>query len=103
MHEENLNGRQKRAVIRRTLKAVDEADRGYIARNVLAHLAELSSDFILIFLSALVIDGIAQEKPIRSLLVYAAFAVSIQVLLGLLQCFLHRREQSHNFADRMNL
>lgn len=103
MHEENLNGRQKRAVIRRTLKAVDEADRGYIARIVLAHLAELSSDFILIFLSALVIDGIAQEKPIRSLLVYAAFAVGIQVLLGLLQCFLHRREQSHNFADRMNL
>ena len=103
MHEENLNGRQKRAVIRRTLKAVDEADRGYIARIVLAHLAELSSDFILIFLSALVIDGIAQEKPIRTLLVYAAFAVGIQVLLGLLQCFLRRREQSHNFADRMNL
>lgn len=103
MNEELLTAKQKRAVIKRTLKAVNDADKGHILRETLSHLIELSSDFIMIFLSALVIDGIAQAKPLKTLLIYAAVAVGVQAMLGVIQCLLMRRKDSHQFARNTNL
>lgn len=101
--EKKLTAKEKREIIRRTLKAVNAADKGYVARDTIKYCIDLSGEFILIFLSALVIDGIAQSKPVGTLLIYAAIVVSIEAILSVIQRFLFRRKDSHDFAKTSNL
>ena len=61
-NEKLLTPKEKREVIRRTLKAVNKADRGYIARDTIKYCVDLSGNIFSIFLAALVIDGIAGAK-----------------------------------------
>lgn len=101
--EKKLTAKEKREIIRRTLKAVNVADKGFVARDTVKYCVDLSGEFISIYLSALVIDGIAQSKPVGTLLIYAAIAVGIQAILSVIQRFLFRRKDSHNFAKTSNL
>ena len=95
--EELLTSAQKRAVIKRTLKAVNEADKGHLHRETIGSLIELSSDIIMIILSAIAIDGISQSKPLGKLTVYAAAAVGVQAVLSVIRSLLLRRQESHTF------
>ncbi|MGN0618792.1 MAG: ABC transporter ATP-binding protein [Ruminiclostridium sp.] len=101
--EKTLTAKEKRTIIRRTLKTVNNADKGVIARDTIAYCVDLSGQFISIYLSALVIDGIAQAKPVETLLLYAAIVVGIQALLSVIKRFLLRRRESHLFAERSNM
>lgn len=78
-NEKLLTPKEKREVIRRTLKAVNKADRGYIARDTIKYCVDLSGDIFSIFLAALVIDGIAGAKPVDTLLIYAAIVVGVRL------------------------
>lgn len=91
--------KEKREIIRRTLKAVNAADKGFVARDTIKYCVDLAGEFI----SILVIDGIAQAKPLGTLLAYAAVVVGIQAALSVIQRFLFRRQSSHNFARTTNL
>lgn len=102
-NEKMLTSKEKMKIIHRTLKAVGKADRGYIARDTIKYCVDLSGDIFSVFLSALVIDGIAQAKPIKTLLIYAAIVVGIQLLLSVIQRFLFRRNNYHSFRKTTNL
>lgn len=102
-NEKMLTSKEKMKIIHRTLKAVGKADRGYIARDMIKYCVDLSGDIFSVFLSALVIDGIAQAKPIKTLLIYAAIVVGIQLLLSVIQRFLFRRNNYHSFKKTTNL
>lgn len=102
-NEKILTPKEKREVIRRTLKAVDKADKGYIARDTIKYCVDLSGDIFTVFLSALVIDGIAGAKPVDTLFIYAAIVVGVQALLSVVQRFLFRRYNSHNFRKTTNM
>lgn len=102
-NEKLLTPKEKREIIRRTLKAVNKADRGYIARDTIKYCVDLSGDIFSIFLAALVIDGIAGAKPVDTLLIYAAIVVGVQALLSVVQRFLFRRSNSHSFKKTTNM
>ena len=102
-NEKILTPKEKREVIRRTLKAVDKADKGYIARDTIKYCVDLSGNILTVFLSALVIDGIAGAKPVDTLFIYAAIVVGVQALLSVVQRFLFRRNDSHNFKKTTNM
>lgn len=101
--EKKLTPKEKRAMIKRTLKAVNAADKGFMTRETVKHCVDIAGDFIHIYLSALVIDGIAQSKPLGTLLKYAAIVVGIQAALSVIQQFLVRRGGSHSFTETLNL
>lgn len=103
MSEKNLTAKEKRDIIKRTLKAVNAADKGYVARDTAKYCIDLADEFISIYLSALVIDGISQSKPIGTLLMYAAIVVGIQAVLSVMQRLLFRRRDSHKFKSDTNL
>ncbi len=102
-NEKLLTPREKREIIRRTLKAVGKADKGYIARDTIKYCVDLSGNIFSVFLSALVIDGIAAAKPIETLLIYAAIVVGIEALLSVIQRFLFRRNNYHSFRKTTNM
>ena len=102
-NEKLLTPKEKREIIRRTLKAVGKADKGYIARDTIKYCVDLSGNIFSVFLSALVIDGIAGAKPIETLLIYAAIVVGIQALLSVIQRFLFRRNNYHSFRKTTNM
>ncbi|MGN0620861.1 MAG: ABC transporter ATP-binding protein [Porcipelethomonas sp.] len=101
--ETKLTSKEKREIIKRTLKAVNAADKGFVARDTIKYCVDLSGEFILIYLSALVIDGISQSKPLGTLLTYAAIVVGIQAVLSVIQRLLFRRKDSHEFTRDTNL
>ena len=101
--EKLLTPKEKREIIRRTLKAVGKADKGYIARDTIKYCVDLSGNIFSVFLSALVIDGIAGAKPIETMLFYAAIVVGIQSLLSVMQRFLFRRNNYHSFRKTTNM
>ncbi len=102
-NEKLLTPKEKREIIRRTLKAVGKADKGYFARDTIKYCVDLSGNIFSVFLSALVIDGIAGAKPIETLLIYAAIVVGIQALLSVIQRFLFRRNNYHSFRKTTNM
>lgn len=101
--EAKLSAKEKREIIKRTMKAVNAADKGFVARDTITYCVDLSGEFILIYLSALVIDGIAQSKPFGTLLTYAAIVVGIQAVLSVIKRLLCRRKDSHEFTRDTNL
>jgi len=102
-NEKLLTPKEKREIIRRTLKAVGKADKGYIARDTIKYCVDLSGNIFSVFLSALVIDGIAAAKPIETLFIYAAIVVGIEALLSVIQRFLFRRNNYHSFRKTTNM
>lgn len=102
-NEEKLSAKEKREIIKRTLKAVRVADSGYLVRDTIEYVLGLVTEFIFIYLSALVIDGITQSKPVGTLLSYAAIVVSVQAVIFMIKLFLLRRSSSQTFARSTNL
>lgn len=102
-NEEKLSAKEKRAIIKRTLKAVRVVDSGYLIRDTIEYVLGLVTEFIFIYLSALVIDGITQSKPVGTLLSYAAIVVGVQAVIFMIKLFLLRRSSSQTFARSTNL
>lgn len=102
-NEEKLSTKEKREIIKRTLKAVRVADSGYLIRDTIEYVLGLATEFVFIYLSALVIDGITQSKPVGTLLSYAAIVVGVQAVIFMTKMFLFRRSSSQTFARSTNL
>lgn len=102
-NEEKLSAKEKREIIKRTLKAVKVADSGYLIRDTIEYVLGLATEFVFIYLSALVIDGITQSKPVGTLLSYAAIVVGVQAVIFMIKLFLFRRSSSQTFARSTNL
>lgn len=102
-NEEKLSAKEKREIIKRTLKAVSVADSGYLIKDIIEYVLGLVTDFVFIYLSALVIDGITQSKPVGTLLSYAAIVVGLQAVIFMIKLFLFRRSSSQTFARSTNL
>lgn len=102
-NEEKLSAKEKREIIKRTLKAVSVADSGYLIKDIIEYVLGLVTDFVFIYLSALVIDGITQSKPVGTLLSYAAIVVGLQAVISMIKLFLFWRSSSQTFARSTNL
>lgn len=102
-NEDGLSTKKRREIIKRTLKAIKVADSGYFIREIIECLLFRATDFAFIYLSALVIDGITQSKPIGTLLSYAAIVVGVQAVIFMIDLFLLRHSNSQTFARSNNL
>ena len=102
-NEEKLSAKEKREIIKRILKTVRVADSGYLIRDTIEYVLGLATEFVFIYLSALVIDGITQSKPVGTLLSYAAIVVGVQAVIFMIKFFLLRRIGSQTFARSTNL
>lgn len=97
MTESNLSAKEKRTIIKRTLKAVNTADKGYVTRETAWYVLDLAGDFVTIFLSTLVIDGISQGKSFSQLLLSAGIVLGIQALISQIKYVIMRRRNCHEF------
>ncbi len=96
-NEKKLTAKERRQIVKRTLKAVNTADKGYVVRDAACYILDLAGDFVKIFLSALVIDGISQGKSFSELLLSAGIVVGIEAALSQIKRLIRRRQNSHEF------
>lgn len=96
-NEKRLTAKERRQIIKRTLKAVNAADKGYVFRDTTCYILDLAGDFVKIFLTALVIDGISQGKSLGELLLSAGIVVGVEAVLSQIKRLIKRRQNSHEF------
>lgn len=96
-NEKKLTAKERRQIVKRTLKAVNSADKGYVVRDTACYILDLAGDFVKIFLSALVIDGISQGRSFSELLLSAGIVVGIEAALSQIKRLIRRRQNSHEF------
>lgn len=96
-NEKKLTAKERRQIVKRTLKAVNAADKGYVVRDTACYILDLAGDFVKIFLSALVIDGISQGRSFSELLLSAGIVVGIEAALSQIKRLIRRRKNSHEF------
>lgn len=90
--------KEKFAIIRRGMKYIEAADKGRIARSLLMFLPEAISVFSSIYLSGLVVDGIARARPTSELLIRAAAVCGIFLLSSVIDRVITKNRNAHDYT-----
>lgn len=101
--EKTLSNKERFAILRRTLRLLNKADKGHILRRFLEILPSVISEIAGIYLAALVVDGISGGKKLRELFLTAALVCGADLLCSLGAVCITRRKNCHDFAKRNNL
>lgn len=101
--EKALTSKEKRKIIKKTFKAVNQADKGYLLRETSCECLNFFRNFIAIYLSATVIDGISKGKSANTLILYTLVLVIIWGIISQTECLIKRRNESHLFTRNSNL
>ncbi len=83
-------------IIRRGIKLIETADRGYMLREVINRIPDIITAFSGIFLASVVIDGVTQSKPVSYLVTAALIVCGIELLTVLIRTINNRRKQTHD-------
>lgn len=98
MNEERSIGfRERIKLYKRCIEFTENADKGYILRDVLGFNPLTITEFIDIYLSSQLIDRINSGQPIKELLLFTALVNLCVFGLYALVKFVKRREESHKF------
>lgn len=87
--------KEKRNIIKRSIKLVEAADRGHFRRAFVNIIPDVISTFSGIFLASLVIDGVTGGKPVSYLLTAAAIVCGIELISQLIRCMNNSHQQAH--------
>lgn len=98
MDDKKLTFREKIIIIRRSLKFVEAADKGRTFRAVAALLPDIVKIFSGIYLSSLVIDGVASAKPTSELLIRASIVCGVMLFTSIVERIIFMRSNAHNFT-----
>lgn len=98
MNGKKLTLKEKIAIIKRGMKYIEAADKGRIMRSLLMFLPEAISAFSSIYLSGLVIDGIAAARPVSELLIRAAIVCGIFLLSSVIDRIITKKRNAHDYT-----
>ncbi len=104
--EENggLSFKEKIRIVKRSIEFIESCDRGSIFRTAVKYFPEVIRTFAGIYLSSLVIDGIAAARPVSELLLRAAVVCGITLLAGITDQIISVHKNAHKFTyDTMSL
>lgn len=99
-NEWNLKAKAK--IIKRSLRLVNQADKGHTARAFLRLLPEEISTFAGIFLASLVVDGLLAKKPLSYLLLAAGVVCGVDLFVYVIKNLIDARQNCHGFYYRAN-
>ncbi|MCM1263343.1 MAG: ABC transporter ATP-binding protein/permease [Butyrivibrio sp.] len=98
MDDKKLTFREKIIIIKRSLKFVEAADKGRTFRAVASLLPDIVKIFSGIYLSSLVIDGVASAKPASELLIRASIVCGVMLFTSIVERIIFMRSNAHNFT-----
>lgn len=98
MSDKKYTFKEKLAILKRSIKYIEAADRGRTARAVIKFLPEAVSSFSAIYLSGLVVDGIAAARPVSELLIRAAIVCGIFFLSSVTDRIIMRNQNAHGYT-----
>lgn len=93
---EKMAVKEKLSIIKRSIKLVEDCDRGHLRRAFVNVLPDVISTFSGVFLASLVIDGVTGGKPVTYLLTAAAIVCGIELISQLIRCINNSRNQAHD-------
>lgn len=94
--------KEKLGIIKRGMKIIETADRGYLRRRAIDRVPGVITSFSGIFLASVVIDGVTQSKPVSYLITAALIVCGIELLTVLIQTVNNKRGQAHNALYELN-
>ena len=99
---EKFTVREKLDILKRSLKLINNADKGHTFRKIFTVVPQVIDEFSVIFLASLVIDGIVAAKPLSYLLTAAAIVCGVSFITNLMNNIISSRGNSHNFYYSQN-
>ncbi len=94
--------KEKLGIIKRGMKIIENADRGYLRRRAIDRVPGVITSFSGIFLASVVIDGVTQSKPVSYLITAALIVCGIELLTVLIQTVNNKRGQAHKALYELN-
>lgn len=96
--EKTMSFKERMRIYKRCLKFTEQADKGYILRDVLGFIPMTIDEFITIYLSREIIDGISRGESVENLIIFTALINLVFFALYVFIKFIKRREESHSFC-----
>lgn len=104
MSENNkMSARESRAVIRRSLRFLEKSNPGCMLRATVSNTFDAIVGYAGIWLAAMVVDAISQQKPLSNMLLIAAIAVAVQLICRIIGREINRWSGCHLFEIRQNM
>ena len=94
--------REKLDILKRSLKLINNADKGHTFRKIFTVAPQIIDEFSVIFLASLVIDGIMAAKPLSYLLTAAVIVCGVTFITNLMGNIISSRANCHNFYYSQN-
>ncbi len=92
-----LSLKEKLRIVKRSIEFIEACDKGQVFRTTIKFFPEVIRTFSGIYLSSLVIDGIAAAKPVSELLIRAAVICGITLLAGIIEQLVSMHKNAHKF------
>lgn len=101
--QNKLSAKESRAVIGRSLRFLEKSDPGYMLRDTVSNTFDGIFVYAGIWLAAMVVDAISQQKSLSDMLLIAAIAVAVQLVCSIIYREINRWKECHFFEMKQNM
>ncbi len=101
--QNKLSANESRAVIRRSLQFLEKSNPGCMLRATVSNTFDAIVGYAGIWLAAMVVDAISQQKPLSDMLLIAAIAVAVQLICRIIYREINRWKECHFFEMNRNM
>lgn len=91
------------AICKRSLKLINDADKGHTLRSCACDVFELTTTYLYISLAAIVMNSIERGEDFRTLLLKAGIVTIAEVICWIISRMFRRRDNCHKFQLEQNL
>lgn len=101
--QNKLSAKESRAVIGRSLRFLEKSDPGCMLRDTVSNTFDGIFGYAGIWLAAMVVDAISQQKSLSDMLLIAAIAVAVQLVCSIIYREINRWKECHFFEMKQNM
>lgn len=101
--QNKLSAKESRAIIGRSLRFLEKSNPGCMLRVTVSNTFDAIVGYAGIWLAAMVVDAISQQKPLSDMLLIAAIAVAVQLICRIIYREINRWKECHFFEMKRNM
>lgn len=101
--QNKLSAKESRAIIGRSLQFLEKSNPGCMLRSTVSNTFDAIVGYAGIWLAAMVVDAISQQKPLSDMLLIAAIAVAVQLICRIIYREINRWKECHFFEMKQNM
>lgn len=101
--KEHMEFRERLNIMRRSLKLLDECDKGGLRREIAYDFLLNITGYVAAYITASIVDAIDRQKPLKEQLVFAACIIGVQLLLHIGAVIIKRWNNCNDFTRKSNL